>query len=112
VALLDRIAGQAAADALRAPFVLGDRTELAAMLQGAGISSVEITTHHERARFPGIRTMVEADLRGWLPVMGVTLAEEKIEQVLGEAEQALSHYVTAAGAVEFDSPAHIATGRK
>ena len=112
VALLDRIAGQAAADALRAPFVLGNRQELAGLFEDAGVASVEIATHHGTARFPSIRTMVEADLRGWLPVMGVALSEEQIERILKEAEQALSEYVTEDGAVEFDSPAHIVTGRK
>ena len=54
--------------------------------------------------------MVEADLRGWLPVMGVVLDEELIERILAEAESALDHYVTAGGRVEFDAPAHIVTG--
>lgn len=56
--------------------------------------------------------MVEADLRGWLPVMGVCLTEEQIAAVLTEAEQALSQYVTPHGTVEFDSPALFVTGRK
>ena len=64
VAMLERLAGQAAADALRAPFVLGDKAELATMFKDAGFTAVEVATHHGRARFPGIKVMVEADLRG------------------------------------------------
>lgn len=112
VALLERLAGQRAADALRAPFVLGDRVALTTLFQEAGVASIKIATHHGRARFPNIRTMVEADLRGWLPVMGVILTEEHIERILTEAEQALSQHVTPQGTVEFDSPAHIVTGMK
>lgn len=112
VALLERLAGRRAADALRAPFVLGDRAALTSLFQDAGAASVEVSTHRGKARFPSIRTMVEADLRGWLPVMGVFLEEERIERILGEAEEALSQYVTAEGTVEFDSPAHVVTGRK
>ncbi|MGB5621135.1 MAG: methyltransferase domain-containing protein [Gammaproteobacteria bacterium] len=112
VALLEKIGGLPAADALRAPFVLGDRAELTRLFEEAGVASVEVATHHGTASFPGIRTMVEADLRGWLPVMGVVLTEEQIERILSEAEQALSQYLTADGTVEFDSPAHIVTGRK
>ena len=112
VALLERLAGQQAADALRAPFVLGERAELAQLFQDAGVASVEMTTNRGTARFPSIRTMVEADLRGWLPVMGVVLAEEQIEVILREAEQALSQYLTPEGTVEFESPAHIVTGIK
>jgi hypothetical protein len=56
--------------------------------------------------------MVEADLRGWLPVMGVVLSEDQIKRILEEAEQALSTYVTAEQRIEFDSPAHIASGTR
>lgn len=112
VELLDRIAGKAAGDALRAPFVLGDTTELQELFVAAGVADVEVVTHVGTGRFPSIRTMVEADLRGWLPVMGVVLDEETIENVLLEAEEALARYLTRSGAVEFDAPAHIATGSR
>jgi SAM-dependent methyltransferase len=112
VALLERVAGPRAAAALRAPFVLCDQSELATLFKGAGVAAVEISTHHGTARFPNIRSMVEADLRGWLPVMGVVLPEEQIQQILGEAEQVLSAFVNEEGRVMFDSPAHIITGTK
>lgn len=112
VALLEREAGKPAANALRAPFVLGDRAALTGLFRGAGVNSIELKEHIGKACFPSIRTMVEADLRGWLPVMGVVLTEEQIVRVLAEAERALSQYVTPRGTVEFDSPALIVTGRK
>jgi len=112
VALLERLAGQPAADALRAPFAFGDPDGLIELFEDAGVSSVAVATRHGRARFPSIRTMVEADLRGWLPVMGVDLDENVIERILDEAEQDLRQYVTPEGTVEFDSPAHIISGRK
>jgi SAM-dependent methyltransferase len=110
VALLERIAGAQAADALRAPFVLGDRDGLAKLLRGAGVSWLETATHCETARFPSLRIMVEAELRGWLPIMGVDLAEDQIQHVLREAEHELGRYLTPQGEVVFDSPAHIASG--
>lgn len=112
VALLDRMAGRQAADALRAPFVLGNPEDLATLFSDAGVTSTEIRTHHGTARFPGIRSMVEADLRGWLPLMGVVLGEEQIGRILQDAEQALSSYVTADGRAEFPVAAHLATARK
>jgi len=111
VELLQRTAGQQAADALRAPFVLGDRDELSRMFSEAGARSVEVTTHSGTALFPSIRTLVEADLRGWLPVMGVNLPEEQISQILHEAETALSSHATSDGQVRFDVSAHIVTGK-
>ncbi|MEJ2155807.1 MAG: methyltransferase domain-containing protein [Desulfobacteraceae bacterium] len=109
VALLENQAGKAAADALRAPFVLGNRDELKNLFRSTGLNSVNVMTYHGTARFPGIKAMVEADLRGWLPVMGVMLSEEKIASILNEAEQVLGRYVTRSGMVEFDAPAHIVT---
>jgi SAM-dependent methyltransferase len=110
VELLERVAGKAAANALRAPFVLGDRDALIDLVEESGAGSVSVETHNGTARFPNIRTMVEADLRGWLPVMGVLLTEEQIQDILEEAESALATYVTEDGAVVFNSPAHIVTG--
>jgi SAM-dependent methyltransferase len=107
VALLERIAGHRAAEALRAPFVLGDRQSLARLFAEAGADTAEITTHYGTAQFPGIRAMVEADLRGWLPLMGIFLTEEQIDRVLQEAENDLRGYVTADGRVRFDVSAHL-----
>lgn len=110
VELLERLAGPAAANALRAPFVLGDKDALIALFEDSGVESVSITTHRGTARFPNIKTMVEADLRGWLPVMGVLLKEEQIQSILEEAESAFAEYVTQEQQVVFNSPAHIVTG--
>jgi SAM-dependent methyltransferase len=112
VALLEQTAGRRAADALRAPFVFGNRQDLAALFSEAGTPAVEITTHDGVAHFPSIQTMVEADLRGWLPVMGVILTEDQIGRVLQEAEHALSSYATADGQVTFHLSAHLVTARK
>ena len=112
VALLERIAGQQAADALRAPFVLGDRDELSRLFSEAGAAGAEITTHEGTARFPSIRTMVEADLRGWLPVMGVVLNEHEIDHVLREAEQDLISYARTDRRAEFRLSAHLVTVKK
>jgi hypothetical protein len=54
--------------------------------------------------------MVEADLRGWLPVMGVMLSEEQIKQVLEEAEEAVSPHVS--DAATFEVSAHVVTGTR
>jgi hypothetical protein len=56
--------------------------------------------------------MVEADLRGWLPVMGVILAEDQIGRILQKAEQALSSYATVDGQVTFQLSAHLVTAKK
>jgi hypothetical protein len=110
VALLERLAGAPAADALRAPFALGNVQDLLALFADARVESAEVATGQATARFPGVRVMVEADLRGWLPVMGVVLPEEQIACILEEAEHVLAPYVIADGTVAFKASAHIVTG--
>lgn len=56
--------------------------------------------------------MVEADLRGWLPVMRVILPEAQIARILEQAERVLSPYVTPRGTAEFRTSVHIVTGKK
>jgi SAM-dependent methyltransferase len=112
VALLEQTAGQSAADALRAPFVLGNRQELATLFSEAGVDLDDVITHHGTAHYPSIRTMVEADLRGWLPVMGVILTEDQISYILHKADHALSSYATADGRVTFHLSAHVVTARR
>ena len=110
--LFERLAGKDAGDALRHPFVLGDRAELEALFASAGLSGVTITTDTGAGRFPSIRSMVEADLRGWLPIVGVVLPEEKIQQILREADRELAAYATPGGETKFATPAHIVVYEK
>jgi hypothetical protein len=110
VELLQRVAGAPAADAVRAPFILGDPKGLAALFAGAGVANVGIRTEVGTARFPSLRAMVEADLRGWLPVLGVLLSEEVIARVLAHAPGMLGGFVAADGTVQFETRAHIVTG--
>jgi SAM-dependent methyltransferase len=112
VSLLERLAGNLAADALRAPFVLGEPAALEEIGTKAGVNSIKVTTSSGTARFPSIRKMVEADLRGWLPVMGVALPENKIHEILEGAEEDLKPFALPSGHIAFDTKAHIMTGVK
>ena len=112
VVLLDRVAGTAAGDALRAPFVLGNTDDLTRLFEDAGAESVSISSHNGTGRFPSVRIMVDADLRGWLPVMGVLLDEETIATILDEAESVLAGYVDGNGEVVFNAPGNIVSARR
>jgi SAM-dependent methyltransferase/adenylate kinase family enzyme len=109
VALLQRVAGQRAADLMRVPFVLGDRASLACVAAEGGLERAAISTHAAMAHFCSVRALVEADLRGWLPRMGVSLPEPVVEATLAEADDALAPYVTRApdGSVSFPTSAHL-----
>ncbi len=101
--LLARLFGDNVAALLRAPFSLGDPDALRSLLGAAGISDSEVQQLRGEARFPSIRAWMHTDVRGW------TLSEEiddaQFETLVSEAEKELSHFVTADGAVQFDSPA-------
>jgi SAM-dependent methyltransferase len=112
VEILERIAGARAADALRAPFVLGDVDALTSLTEDAGMASADVRPHGGDAQFPSVRSLVEADLRGWLPLMGVTLDEDVIAEILDAADRELADFVQSDGSMVFDMPALIVRGRK
>ncbi len=109
VDILRHLAGEEAAAALSAPFCLGDRDRLMDLIEASPLAVESLTTIPGSAHFPDIRTMVEADLRGWLPVMGVRLSEPQIVSILGEAQMALAEYRDDHGHMVFQVPAHIVT---
>jgi ubiquinone/menaquinone biosynthesis C-methylase UbiE len=111
VDLLDRVVGSRAGDALRAPFALGDRQALATLFEHAGASPIDITSRIGRARFPSLREFVEAEVRGWLPAMGVVVPEPQIKSLLTEAEGVLAPYVTG-DELAFDISARLVTWRR
>jgi SAM-dependent methyltransferase len=107
VDLLQRLFGDEAASALRAPFVLGDASELRALVAEAGLPDAEIRTEIGVARFPSIESWVFTDIRGW--TLADMIDEAQYEQLLGEAQRELRRFVTPSGEVEFDSPALVVT---
>ena len=66
----------------------------------------------EMARFPSSRQMVEAELRGWLPIFDIFLGEEEIDEVLVESDKLLRKYSAPAGEAVFPTSANIFTARK
>lgn len=111
VRLVEEVAGKEAGDALRAPFVLGDAEQVRAVFEEAGFEDVRVERRVGTGRFPDIRSLVGADLRGWLPVMGVHLDQGTIESILEAAEREMAEFVSE-GRVVFDAAAHVINGRK
>lgn len=112
IAVLQEQVGSAAADALRLPYSLGNANEVAAVFDNSGFSRISIETKVEFARFPSSRHMVEAELRGWLPLFDIFLSEAEINDVLIESDKTLSKYAESSGEAVFPTSAHIITGGK
>ncbi len=111
VGLLQRMFGEQAAEALRAPFALGDRQLLASLVTDVVGAGAKVTTRKGVARFPSVASWIHTDVKGWSP-LGQQLDEEQFERLQTEAESTLSSFVTERGTVEFPMPAHIVTTRK
>ncbi len=111
-ALLDKAVSAEAGEALRLPYSLGDPGAVITALADAGFSDIEVATRSEQGRFPSARTMVEAELRGWLPLFGIHLDEARIADVLASAEGALAAYITPGGETVFPTSAHVVTAQK
>jgi SAM-dependent methyltransferase len=112
ISVLESRVGAAAADALRLPFSLGDEADVEAVLTGSGFADIAVTAGTESASFPGSRQMVEAELRGWLPLFDIFLGEEQIADVLAASDRALGKYAGPSGEAVFPTSAHIFTARK
>ena len=112
IAVLDEHVGTAAGDALRLPYSMDKPDDVTGPLKECGFTGIGVETRKEQARFPSSRTMVEAELRGWLPLFGINLSEEKIADVLVRSDARLSRYAAPSGEAVFPTSAHIVTARK
>jgi ubiquinone/menaquinone biosynthesis C-methylase UbiE len=108
-ALLQRLFGERVADALRAPFALGDPEALAALAAKAGIPA-QITTREGTARFPSMDAWVHTDVKGW--TLADLIDDGQYQQLRQEAPEALRHFVQPDGTVVFAAPAHILCATK
>jgi ubiquinone/menaquinone biosynthesis C-methylase UbiE len=112
ISVLEEQVGTPAADALRLPFCLGNAEDVIAVLECSGFEEIKAEAKTELARFPGSRQMVEAELRGWLPLFDIFLSEDQINQVLIESGETLAKYAGPSGEAVFPTSAHIFTARK
>jgi len=108
--LLQRLFGERAANALRAPFVLGDVHTLSGLFSDAGVADVRIATHTGVARFPSLHAWVRTDVKGW--TLADMLDDVQYALLQNEAQKTLQRFVTTGGSVAFPAPAHIAVAVK
>lgn len=111
-ALIGDKLGEAAAEAERLPFSMGDPKATTSLLEKSGFVSIDVDTITEDAAFPSVRQMVEAELRGWLPLFDIHLDEAAIEDVLAAAEVDLAAYATDGGEARFPATANVVSAQK
>ena len=105
VDLIDRMFGNAAADALRAPFSLGDLGALNSLLQRAGWGEAAIKTRIGAASFASITEWVRMDVRGW--TLADMIDDDQYEALVRAANAELTRFANSDGTVTFAAPGHI-----
>ena len=108
--LLQRLFGDTAAQALLAPFNLGDTALLKPLFSEAGIADVKVQTEVGTANFPSLSAWVHTDVKGW--TLADLIDDAQYETLQAEAKTALAAFVQDDGTVMFDAPAHIVSGVK
>ena len=106
VALIADELGDAAANALRAPFVLGDIEDVEQLLAPIG-TDLRLEEISGTARFASIADWVHTDVRGW--TLADLVDDDGEVALLARAERELARFVTADGAVNFPAPALVGT---
>jgi SAM-dependent methyltransferase len=105
-----RQCGREAADVLAAPFVLGDRAELAKLVVDGGISGANVALHEGSIRFPSVQEFIRIEVKG-SPLAGM-LSDEMMQSLAAESEDALVEFVVPSGEIVMPMDAHIVTAGK
>jgi ubiquinone/menaquinone biosynthesis C-methylase UbiE len=108
IALIDSMFGKDAADALRMPFVLGDRQILQGVLDEGWLTRATVKTVTGEARFASIREWVRMDVRGW--TLSDYIDNAGFEALVAAAEDGLGRYRMPDGTAVFPVSAHLIVG--
>lgn len=106
VALIEDELGTEAADALRAPFVLGDVDDVRQLVAPIG-SDLRLDEISGTARFASIADWIHTDVRGW--TLSDLVDDDAEVALLARAERELAAFVTGDGSVAFPAPALVGT---
>lgn len=111
--ILHRIAGASAAEALAIPYRLGENDDLRQLADAAGFRELDLVTCPGEQNFPSLDLLIDAEIRGWLPIMGIRLDEATIESIRDACEKRLAAYVDPRdGSLHMPGSALIATGSR
>ena len=110
VDIATRQCGGEAANVLAAPFVLGDRSELAKLFFDSGISGADVTLHEGSIRFPSVKEFIRIEVKG--SPLADMVSDDAMATLAAESESALAEFVVPAGEIVMPMDAHIVTASK
>ncbi|MCZ6556290.1 MAG: methyltransferase domain-containing protein [SAR324 cluster bacterium] len=102
--------GHEAAEVLAAPFVLGDKDQLAGLFVDAGIPETKIAHHEGSIRFASVKEFVRIEVKG--SPLAESLSDGAMEALVMESERALAEFVLPSGEIVMPMDAHIVTADK
>jgi len=105
-----RQCGREAADVLAAPFVLGDKAELAKLFVDSGISGAEVRLHEGSIRFPSVQEFIRIEVKG--SPLAEMVSDDVMQSLAAESEDALVEFVVPSGEIVMPMDAHIVTATK
>jgi len=108
VALLEREVGFEAAEALRAPFCIGEPAQLGELVDPF-LREVDVSERPGTARFESIDAWLHTDIRGW--TLSEMIDDEGFAELLAAARIELARFVNDRGEVNFPAPALFAIGQ-
>jgi SAM-dependent methyltransferase len=110
VDIAGRRCGPEAAGVLEAPFVLGDRAGLAALVAGGGILGARVMLHEGSIRFPSVEEFIRIEVKG--SPLAEMLPDDVMRTLAAESEDALAEFVTPSGEIVMPMDAHVVTAGK
>ena len=108
--IAQRRCGQAAADVLTAPFVLGNKDKLLDLFKAAGIQHVVAELRHGTVTFPTIEAFVETEVKG--SPLETLLDAESYQGLMREAQEKLQQFRAHGGPVVMPMDAFVITAEK
>jgi SAM-dependent methyltransferase len=97
VDLASRLCGDEEAGVLAAPFVLGDRTELAKLFVDSGISGADVKLHEGSIRFPSVKEFIRIEVKG--SPLADMVSDQAMASLAAESETALAEFVVPSGEI-------------
>jgi hypothetical protein len=108
--IANREGGQAAADVLKAPFVLGEEDALRGLLMEAGVDEPSIELREGAITFPSIEVFVETEVKG--SPLETLLNEGSYQSLMQEAKEGLLQFCIDGGEVVMPMDAFVITAKK
>ena len=105
IPLIQQVIGREAAEALKAPFCLGDTNSLSALFREAGFSDVRIAEHIGTVRQPSLDHWLDTEIGGW--TLAEMVDDQQLSEVKKQAKEKLAKYIRKDGQVRFPAPAHL-----